>query len=135
MKINLDHTFEAIESADFRYKANFAAGITAFKQIILESESFQGLLVARDDIEIADKIVLRIFKLMATEVDTRYENPYDTALATYLMVLDYIGHNHIVDYASVILELSKIWWAAKVAYEIMERTREYSTEKYTIRLM
>src|SRR5574341_767735 len=117
----LNEPFRAIESSEFRFRANQAAGPRIFRRIVEDTQEFHALLrLAKDRIG-ALQILKRIFFLASFETDIRYENPHDATLGVYLLALDAAGSNHASMAAFILETLPRLWWARNIAGEIAAR--------------
>jgi hypothetical protein len=113
--------FNGIESHDFRFVANQAAGLKMLKRIIREQETFTTLQGYAKDVSGARNVLRRILDIASFETDIRYENPHDTALATYLFVLDTVESQYASIAAHIIAEMPRLWWVSQISREILGR--------------
>lgn len=109
-----------IESFDFKFDLNQASGFVEFKRRMRNHTAFMLIRELISDDEYSSKtIFLRILELSSLDSDYRYEHTYDSALATYLLLLDIQGAKYSIPAARVIINLPRIWWAEKTATQII----------------
>jgi len=119
--MTLPETMAAIEQDEFAAEMNLAAGTNAFRRAIREHELFNRLseLARENPSEVAE----RIETISRGEVDERYENPFDTALSAYLMVLWDVAPPEITSrIAQAVLRTPRTWWASGLARELLLQT-------------
>ena len=74
--------FAAIESDEFAAEANLASGLSDFLFQIKRSNAFTSLFrLASESSSAAYAILSRVLRLSKLSIDSRYENPFDTAVA------------------------------------------------------
>lgn len=114
--------FETIESSNFRFAVNQASGFRSFKRLVREQEVYDELKrLVRGDDALAEgyRVVTRIRYLLSLDTDMRYENPYDAAIAAYLLALSTSQFPYVENIAHFVTSKPRFWWAAKVAYEVV----------------
>jgi len=116
-----------IESLHFRLIANQAGGLSLFKNIVSNQTSFHALtqLVASRE-NIAVQLLARIHALSTLETDNRYEHPYDTAMATYLLALQSAGSPIATIAARLLSNIPRLWWSEKIATQLISETKRKS---------
>ena len=77
-------------------------------------------------------ILERLIDLTRQSVDPRYENPLDTAMATYLFVLQQLDPRLALVGAEAVINVPATWWAARVAQVILERTWVQNTSPIVV---
>lgn len=77
--------FDKVESSEFRVQAGLASGRRMLHNIITETPEFFALLNLDPRV-----ILIRVLDLSREPVDIEYVNPHDTAIATYLLAINYI---------------------------------------------
>jgi hypothetical protein len=111
--------FEKLESDRFSATINVVSGLNQFVRALSSSDEFQALLtIARSG---ADRSLLadRFNQLAARETDPEYENPWDVALAAYLLVLEQVDPNQAALCAERASIGSNGWWSRKIADKIL----------------
>jgi hypothetical protein len=99
---------------------NQAAGVAAFRRLATSMPQFQDVLSQiTDDFEAQLNVLSRIIDLTSIETDSRYEHPYDAALATYILVLEAAGSDLALNAAAIIVEIPRLWWSLHVARQIL----------------
>jgi hypothetical protein len=116
---SFDELSQMIESFDFRFLANQAAGLRMFKRIIEDQGVFKELRDFASSEDGAEIVLKRIYELIFEEVDRNSENPHDSALAAYLLGLDFATSKYKNRAAHAISSTPQLWWAAKIAREIL----------------
>ncbi len=120
-----------IESHEFSARVNVASSDTVFARALAAERAVQDLLRAsQGNDEHAKEILARIWKLSSLVVDSKFEHPFDSALAAYLWVLSWTHPQLASVAASAVLEAANCWWARRVAErlaEAQEKQTPYST--------
>lgn len=120
-------TFMAIESDEFRFLVNTASGYDLFRESVTKS-LFYNMLQRRCYTAVdRERLFIRVIDLVDSVSDGRYEHPYDTAIAAYLLMLSEESLELAYALSIVVLHRSlsnNIFWAKKVCQEIMERFSE-----------
>jgi hypothetical protein len=124
MNQGLDKLAEIIESREFRLVANQAAGLLTFKRLVEQHEVFTDIIKFASDKQGALQLLGRILELSSKENDQRYENPYDTALATYLLALDATNSEYSVPAAYLTRSASQLWWSVRISTDIIARSKQ-----------
>lgn len=114
--------FQQIESEEFAASLNIASSRSVFLDFLSDNSAIRSLVeLLRKDSENADRVLARIKLLIGLQIDYRYENPHDSALAAYAWALA----NEAPDLAPLAAEMltnaRQIWWAREVATLILER--------------
>jgi hypothetical protein len=119
--MTLAETMAAIERDEFAAEMNLAAGTKAFRRAVREHELFDRLSeLAKEN---PSEVLERIETISRSAVDERYENPFDTALSAYLMVLrDVAGPEIASKIVQAVLRTPKTWWASGLARELLLQT-------------
>ncbi len=131
MTQDFSHFMEIIESQEFRFIANQAAGLRAFKRIVEEQEVFPALIQFASDKSGGLALLKRILELTSRNVDESYEHPDDTALAVYLLGLDAAASEYAQMASYLALSVSRIWWSRKIAAAIVTRSSQKSQPSVT----
>ena len=83
----MQQVFNDIESEGFRAHVNLASDYHVFSRLVFETEAARRLSQLLDEAGNRKLLLDRIHQLTGTEVDDRFENPWDAALATYVLVM------------------------------------------------
>lgn len=127
MSEHLEHIMQEIEGAEFRFVANLAGGIRAFKEIVREQKTFESLQeYVGSNADCGQEVLARIYTLASLETDPQYEHPYDTAMAAYLFALEITGSQYSAQAADVLTSVSTLWWAAKIADQVLANNEQRS---------
>ncbi len=115
--------FAAIESDEFAAEANLASGLSDFLFQIKRSNAFTSLFrLASESSSAAYAILSRVLRLSKLSIDSRYENPFDTAVAVYLVILARAKPELAEIAATHAYHLQNSWWARKTAAQVLEES-------------
>ncbi len=110
-----EQLFEKLESDRFSATINVVSGLNQFVRDLSWSAEVQEVLVgiqsSTDLLEIAERFDL----VAARETDPTYENPWDVALAAYLLILARVDPKQAMLCAGRASIGSNGWWAKKIA--------------------
>ena len=115
--------FDKLESDRFSAAMNVVSGVKQFVRAISSAPEVQELLAsARSD---DDSLVIaeRFNQVAARATDPAYENPWDVALAAYLLVLDQMDPAQATLCAERASMSSNGWWSRKIADVIVSGNR------------
>lgn len=102
--------FDRIESEDFRTHVNLASDYGLFANLVRQSDEGRALLDALDSPQSRAAVLARIRQLARSEVDERYESPWDAALATYVMTM-LRKHSTLGQLAAIAARRARqTWW-------------------------
>jgi hypothetical protein len=117
---SLRATMLKVESDAFSAKANLASGWSTFRRALLEDATTARLTSAlRDSLTNIETIVTRVYTLATVQIDHRYANPYDIALAAYLWALSMVAPGTARLAAEVVLGARQTWWARETASALL----------------
>lgn len=132
-----DHQLTEIESAAFAARFGLASDFAMAKRILARDPSVKGLQQELRDAP-ADGVVLvvleRVLRLTRAQVDYRYENPHDAALAAYIWALNEDDARIGAVAAEIVLNARQLWGARRLAAEILERSVTAPSETRTVDL-
>jgi hypothetical protein len=111
----LKELFTAIESPRFSAEMNVVSGFGSFMRALSSHPQVRQLGEALDSPKALGDLFNRLLEVMGREFDTRYENPWDVALATYLLLLSTRSTTLTLLAAAKIKECPQGWWARKLA--------------------
>lgn len=130
--MTVPETIAEIESNKFSALANFASDRRTFFRLLRESDGFKRLRLFVASRENAALVVRRVQELAARAIDYRVENPWDVALAAYLMAL----HSEQLPAARVAAAaaagISNVWWLRKVLTLVQAPEIELTTSTSTV---
>lgn len=116
--------FQPIESDEFAVRLNVASTSNVFRDILFKDSSYQDLIQWLEETTSRDKRIEhtlnRILDLARFQIDLRYENPYDAALAAYLLALATISPSYAKFGAEIIIGAQQTWWAKHVARSVLQ---------------
>jgi len=105
--------FREIESSEFSAQMNIASGFKMFEELVTRNVWYVMLMSLTR--ELGPEILFkRIEELAASEFDHKYENPSDTALAAYVLILDEISHSAALSAAQILNDVKQLWWTKRV---------------------
>jgi hypothetical protein len=109
-----------VESDAFSAQANLASGWTIFRAALLENATTTRLSsILRDSPKNVETIVNRVQALVNAQIDHRYANPYDVALAAYLWSLSAVDPGTARIAAEIVLGARQTWWARETASALL----------------
>ena len=114
--------FQAVESPRSAARLNVASGSEHFLRLLSQDPVVRELLADATIRSQAEDVLRRLLHLAQQCVDPRYENPFASALAAYLLVL----HSTHLDLARIAAEAVRAtarncWWAERTAREALKR--------------
>lgn len=120
--MTLDTLFDQIEGIQFSAFMNVASGFRVFQAMLAEDET-EGSLVRHLQKHPEDrrKVFERLTALLDANDQPEYAHPYDAALAGYLYALNMTDPILAIWAARFVLKTPKLWWAKKLAGQILER--------------
>ena len=127
---DLNELFQVIESREMEFRLSAASGLRVFvKGAVSQPEVTHLIDVAGSDTLVSYGVLLRLTNLASQECDPRYENPYDTAIAIYFLVLREVNSSLIGMSAISISGARNLWWANKLTRQMRDRTRRDRAER------
>lgn len=109
-----------IQSQEFAINLNMVSDLRTFLQAASKESVVQTLYTAMSESEDAfDEVVNIIRELSSLEVDRRYENPNDTALAVLLMLVALVNTDFAIIMADFVDRSQQCWYAKKIARQII----------------
>lgn len=123
--MSLRDILPVIESHEFAARLNVASDFNTFSAAMAAEESFQAM---RRELALADRIAERVLELLRRRVDVRYENPWDAAIAAYLLALCTSKPELAELVAANVLQASQLWWATKIARHVVSEQRTDSSD-------
>jgi hypothetical protein len=122
MAMELKALFEQVESVRFSIQVDIASGFRVFQWALEESDIAQSLVRhLQERPEDRQKVLERLVALLDANDQPEYAHPYDAALAGYLHALNMTDPILAIWAARFVLKTPKLWWAKKLAGQIVER--------------
>jgi|GEM_PF-6871341 len=119
--MNAETLFQMVESAEFEAEVNLASTPRVFWSILSASQAFQELLAyLHEDPSNVIRVMQRAKVLVEIDVDPRFANPYDTALAAYVWALTKEEPPLARIAAEIALTANQTWWAREVAEIVLK---------------
>ncbi len=103
--------FETLESDRFSATMNVVSGLKQFVRAIASAPEVQELLASTRSHDDVIVIAERFNQVAARATDPAYENPWDVALAAYLLVLDRVDPGQAALCAERVSMSSNGWWS------------------------
>jgi len=117
--MGLSEAMSVVESHEFAARVNLASDSRTFLCAAAEEDAVQ---VIYDEMHAGcarHAILKRVAELSRREVDPRYENPWDAALAVYLWLLRFRDRGLAESGAELASRARQCWWAAKIAQQLL----------------
>jgi hypothetical protein len=131
----MDELLEAIESHRFSAMVNLASDYDHFVQAVVSMPEYKRLSSEVQDRNSAWRVFLRMVQISTSEFDPDFENPWDAALAAYLLLLNSTSHVLGAVAAEVALTCPNCFWARKLATRIKASLRASSASYDVYRLI
>lgn len=119
MTCEIRAVLDKIESEKFDIELNVTSNFSIYRNAITTSEYFEELreLLKNSDTK---EFVEYLYNKISIEIDMRYLNPYDTAIAFYILMLDSIDSEIAQRISKYLISLSKNWkWSYKMAKHVL----------------
>lgn len=126
--MTFDEALRDIESLEFAARVNIASDLRTFLRIAGDQESVRTVLSEIASEEKQQRVLSQALRLSRLQVDLRYENPWDSALAVYLWVLSLKVLPLAQVAAEAAVQAPRCWWAFRVADGILRGTLPHSTQ-------
>lgn len=126
--MTLDEALRDIESLEFAARVNIASDLRTFLRVAGDQESVRTVLSGITSEENQQRVLLETLRLSRLQVDLRYENPWDSALAVLLWVLSLKALPLARVAAEAAVQAPQCWWALRVAEGILRGSLPRSTQ-------
>ena len=111
----IDELLDEVEAPTTAASFNVVSGFKSFVRAVSTSDLFRRLSKdARANDGAAAQVLGRILRLSQLAVDSRYENPNDVAIATYLIVLSLTTADLYAAAVEAVGATRNCWWAAQI---------------------
>jgi hypothetical protein len=112
---------DQVESRAFSAEINVFSDSRSIEQAILSRPVVRELIhLCKEDPAVVEEILERTRKLTGFAVDPNYESPWDSALATLMLVLTASGEEDSAFLAaSMTMKAPYTWWAGKVSNRLL----------------
>lgn len=121
--MTIDDIRRKIESERYSAEIGIASGRETFETLIRDSAEFREL---KAYLHAHRQHIIEVVNLVKRQseqrIDYRYENPNDTALATYLLGLSIVDPRTAEAAAGFALVAPNTWWVSKIASDLINRT-------------
>lgn len=115
----IDELFEYVEGLEFASRTNLANDFRTFVRALELDDTQERLCAVASFGENGQRILERVQSLTSVQSDLNYENPSDSALATYLRVLYFTNSPLTFHAAKIVADAPRLWWAEFVATLIL----------------
>jgi len=127
--MTLAEAMKEIESHTFAAKLSVASNFQTFWIAARAEESVRYLSKELDKQVNLSRVFKRIGELSRQEMDLRYENQWDTALAVYLLLIKRRDIILAKMAAEMVARVPQCWWASKISYKmLLEETSQTDTK-------
>jgi len=117
--MSLQNVMDSIEGHQFAAEANLAAGFDAFHRGLQNHLLFRELSdLMRDDAVALKTVLVRLIELSQTPIRMQYENPFDSAMAAYLMAVEGVDPEVAAVAAEAVSKAPNCWWASQISSRI-----------------
>ena len=113
--MTLQEVMETVEGQPFSAEANLAAGLDAFCGAIRNHSLFRDLADRMKDPGVLKTVLVRLVELSRRPIRMQYENPFDSAMAAYLMAVEAVDSEVAAVAAEAVSEAPNCWWASQVS--------------------
>jgi len=117
--MTLEEAIRQIESSEFSAYVNVASGFRVFIRALTISEPVTQLRGLSRDPKVINQLLARVHYISRLSTDPRFENPWDTSLAAYLLTLASANLNAARTAAATVASLPRCWWAARLAESVL----------------
>ena len=129
--MNWQESLEYLESVDFDFQVNVASSAKQFFRVVAQDpvvlEMYREI---RENARLREEVLGSIYDLSTREIDRRYENPNDTALAVLLWLTYYTAKEALPIAAQYTARAPQCWHARKLASHILAPPRDCSGNSY-----
>lgn len=126
--MTFEEAIQDIKSHDFAARVNIASDFRTFLSLVENQEPFQSMVREMSSEINHRRILLEVLKISRQQVDSRYENPWDSAIAAFLEALRLKSHELALLAAEIAAQAPQCWWARKVADVVLEGRIMWSTQ-------
>ena len=120
--MNWKEALNEIESLEFDVQLSVVSSFSLFMKAARKEPAVASLYQAMQSAtNVSDKVLRRVGELSSLEIDTRYENPMDTALAVSLWILSLVQPAQAKDAALKVTSAPNCHYAWKVARSVLMR--------------
>jgi hypothetical protein len=118
-----EQLFEKLESDRFSATMNVVSGLKPFLRALASAPEVQALLASLRSSADLSAVAERFNQVIDRATDPSYENPWDVAIAAYLLVLHEVDRRQAANCAERALNCPNCWWSTKVADQILSGDR------------
>jgi hypothetical protein len=119
--MTLQDVMHTIEGHQFAAEANIASGSKAFHNGLRSHHIFGELMEYMKEPNVREVILNRLIELSKKPVQPYFENPFDTALTTYLTALDLQSPELVRHGAEAVSKAPSCWWANEMSLRVLAR--------------
>jgi hypothetical protein len=117
--MSLEHVLHEIKSHEFAARLNVVSGMRSFYAAASREPAVLSLYKDMSESgEAREEVLGHLHDLSQLEIDRRYENPNDTALAILLWLTEYAAPDFSLMAANLVDRAPQCWYAKKLARRI-----------------
>ncbi|MFB2970996.1 hypothetical protein ACE1CD_18655 [Aerosakkonema sp. BLCC-F183] len=132
----IEKLMDKIETHEFAALLNVASSFKVFCRAAYKEQVTKDLIEQlRNNPKNIWLVLKRSVDLSQKEIDSEYENPWDTAMAVYLWALSLINLEVAQTAAGFVIEAPNGWWSTKFANFLLvneKNSHKANFEKYTM---
>ena len=114
-----EEAISTIQSPEFGAELNVVSGTPAFFRAVRSTPAVrQSLNLMKESGDLREEVLGHLHDLSALELDPRYENPHDVALAVFLWLTHYTDPDFARLGAQYVERAPRCWYAIKLARQI-----------------
>lgn len=117
--MNVSEAIREFESHEFVARLSAASDLRTFLRAANQEPAVQSVLRELASVDAQGKVLERCIELGRESVDPRYQNPWDSALAVYLWLLQLTNNAAAQAAAEVVGQAPQLWWARVIARQIL----------------
>lgn len=126
--MTFDEGLRDIESLEFAARVNIASDLRTFLRVAGNQESVTTVLSELASPQKQQRVFSEALRLSRLQVDLRYENPWDSALAVFVWVLSLRALQLARVAAEAAVQAPQCWWASRIAHDVLRGSLVRSTQ-------
>ena len=121
--MTFEEAMKEVESPTFDASVNVASDLRTFLLGVQQQEAVHILFRELDSPEKRLQLFSQVVALSRQQIDPRYENLWDTALAVYVWLISLKDANLAKVASQTAMQAPQCWWAAKVSSIVSTESR------------
>jgi hypothetical protein len=122
--MTLQEVMSLIESQHFAAEVNMAASSNMFDRGLRNHHLFRDLAEHMKKGREREEVFRRVLDLSRRPIQSEFENPFDAALAAYLIALDTEDPGMAAIAAETVWKAPNCWWAAEHSARLLAEAKE-----------